>query len=205
MNDSRQLALFADEVSIVARDYLGVSGLTYAASVLSAAEQSATLHAIDQQPWLNDLKRRVQHYGYKYDYRSRRIDPSMFVGPLPAFGLDVANKLLSLDLITRVPDQLIVNEYLPGQGITAHVDCEPCFADTIVTVSLGSVCEMDLIELESRIVRSALLDLGSALVLSGEARYGWQHRIMARKSDHGVPRNRRVSLTFRNVILCPPM
>jgi hypothetical protein len=34
-----------------------------------------------------------------------------------------------------------------------------------------------------------------------EARYAWAHRIQARKSDCGVPRRRRVSLTFRNVIL----
>ena len=37
--------------------------------------------------------------------------------------------------------------------------------------------------------------------MTGESRYHWQHRIQARKSDHGVTRGRRVSLTFRNVIL----
>ena len=46
-----------------------------------------------------------------------------------------------------MPDQLIVNEYQPGQGISAHIDCEPCFKNTIVTVSLGSVYEMDFISL----------------------------------------------------------
>ena len=43
---------------------------------------------------------------------------------------------------------------------------------------------------------------GSALVISGEARYDWLHQFRARKSDHGIPRRRRVSLTFRNVLLC---
>jgi len=94
-----------------------------------------------------------------------------------------------------------VNEYERGQGITAHVDCEPCFKNTIVTVSLGWVYEMDFISLDTGEVRSTLLELGSALVMRDEARYRWMHRIKARQSDRGIPRERRVSLTFRNVIL----
>lgn len=100
-----------------------------------------------------------------------------------------------------MPDQLIVNEYQPGHGISAHIDCEPCFKNTIVTVSLGSVYEMDFISLESGEVRSTVLELGSALILENDSRYQWMHRIKARKSDHKVARGRRVSLTYRNVIL----
>lgn len=52
--------------------------------------------------------------------------------------------------------------------------------------------------------QSHLLEPRSLLVLSGDARYHWQHAIPARKSDkwHGqaIPRNRRISLTFRTVI-----
>ncbi|MBY0227905.1 MAG: alpha-ketoglutarate-dependent dioxygenase AlkB, partial [Gemmataceae bacterium] len=97
--------------------------------------------------------------------------------------------------------QLIINEYLPGQGISAHVDCEPCFKDTIVTVSLGWTYEMDFIRVADGETRSALLSRGSALVMRGEGRYLWMHRIKARLRDQGVMRQRRVSLTFRNVIL----
>jgi hypothetical protein len=43
----------------------------------------------------------------------------------------------------------------------------------------------------------------SALLISGEARYQWRHAIRGRLSDHGRKRARRVSLTFRNVILEP--
>jgi hypothetical protein len=31
-------------------------------------EQQALLDAVDAAPWLSDLRRRVQHYGYRYDY-----------------------------------------------------------------------------------------------------------------------------------------
>jgi alkylated DNA repair dioxygenase AlkB len=150
---------------------------------------------------MDDLKRRVQHYGYKYDYRSRSVDLSMYVGPLPEFAVEAAKLLLANELVDELPDQLIVNEYLPGQGISAHVDCEPCFKNTIVTISLGSVYEMDFIETATGEVRSTMLELGGALVLRDASRYDWMHRIQARKNEGKVPRGRRVSLTFRNVIL----
>src|SRR5205823_11041478 len=140
---------------------------------------------------------RVQHDWYKYDYKARAIDHSMYVGPLPPFAVDVAQQLMAQGLIDEMPDQLIVNEYRRGQGITAHVDCQPCFKDTIVTVSLGWVYEMDFISVATGEIRSTLLELGSALVLRNEARYEWMHRIKARLSDGGIPRERRVSLTYR--------
>lgn len=183
------------------QDYLGIQGLAYLPGLLTPEEQVKVLAEIDKTPWQDDLKRRVQHYGYKYDYKARAVNHSMYVGPLPPFAVEVANQLMSHGLISEFPDQLIVNEYQAGQGISAHVDCEPCFKDTIVTVSLGSRYEMDFISLESGEVCSTLLEPGSALVLRRAGRYQWMHRIKARKSDHGVPRGRRVSLTYRSVIL----
>lgn len=185
------------------QNYLDVQGLAYLPQLLTLAEQVKVLAAIDKMPWQDDLKRRVQHYGYKYDYKARAVNHSMYVGPLPRFAVEVAHRLMSHGLIDELPDQLIVNEYHAGQGISAHLDCEPCFKNTIVTISLGSTYEMDFISLESSEVRSTRLEPGSALVLRGAARDQWKHRIKARKNDHGVPRGRRVSLTYRNVILAP--
>lgn len=199
---TQQSSLFAEPADKeLRRDFLGIQGLIYMPRFLQCERQVRILEDIDNEPWQDDLKRRVQHYGYKYDYKTRAINHSMYVGPLPPFAVEVASQLLFLGMITEYPDQLIVNEYMPGQGISAHVDCEPCFKNTIATVSLGSTCEMDFISLESREVRSTLLEMGSALILSGAGRYKWMHRIKARQSDHGVPRGRRVSLTYRNVIL----
>jgi alkylated DNA repair dioxygenase AlkB len=199
---TRQSSLFEDPADDgLKQDYLGIQGLGYLPGVLTPEEQVKVLAEIDKMPWQDDLKRRVQHYGYKYDYKARAINHSMYVGPLPPFAVEVAQQLMSHGLISGFPDQLIVNEYQAGQGISAHVDCEPCFKDTIVTVSLGSTYEMDFISLESREVCSTLLEPGSALVLERAGRYQWMHCIKARKSDHGVPRGRRVSLTYRNVIL----
>ena len=200
---TRQSSLLFDDPTDegLKQDYLGIQGLVYLPGVLTPEEQVKVLAEIDKMPWQDDLKRRVQHYGYKYDYKARAVNRSMYVGRLPPFAIEVVQQLMSHGLISGFPDQLIVNEYQAGQGISAHVDCEPCFKDTIVTVSLGSTYEMDFISLESREVCSTLLEPGSALVLGRAGRYQWMHRIRARKSDHGVPRGRRVSLTYRNVIL----
>ena len=182
--------------------FLGIPGLRYYPQLLTVQKQREVIKEIDSRPWQNELKRRVQHYGYKYDYKARAINHSMYVGPLPDFAVEIGRQLLILNLIEELPDQLIVNEYLPGQGITAHIDCEPCFKNTIVTVSLGAVYQMDFINASTRDVRGTLLDVGSALILRNEARYEWMHRIQPRKKDRGVLRGRRVSLTFRNVIVC---
>jgi alkylated DNA repair dioxygenase AlkB len=197
-----QINLFEDFQSTDGADLdLGIKGLTYRAGFLTPQEQETALAEVDRQSWQNDLKRRVQHYGYRYDYKARRVDHSMRLGELPAFALVIAQKLVDFGLMTQMPDQLIVNEYEPGQGITAHIDCEPCFGPCIATVSLGWVYEMQFIHAETREVRAIMLAKGSALAMTDEARYQWLHQIKARRFDHRIRRQRRLSLTFRNVIL----
>jgi alkylated DNA repair dioxygenase AlkB len=193
-----QPGLFAEAEK---ESHLEIPGLGYYRDLLDEDQQLATLREVDAREWRTDLKRRVQHYGYKYDYKARAIDYSMYVGPLPSFAVDVAQLLMNDGLIEEMPDQLIVNEYEPGQGISAHIDCEPCFREPIVTISLGWAYEMDFIHVETGKVLSTVLAVGSALVLRGDSRNRWMHRIRPKKKDGKVPRKRRVSLTFRNVIL----
>lgn len=184
---------------------INISGLTYIPDFISAQEQDFLLSQIDQQSWLTDLKRRVQHYGYKYDYKARAVGNDAYLGSLPDWLTLLSKKLHDDAVFPSVPDQVIVNEYLPGQGISAHIDCVPCFADTIASLSLGSPCIMDFSNPKTGEKKSIILKERSLVVLSGPARYEWQHAIPARKSDiiDGIKteRTRRVSLTFRNVIL----
>ncbi len=169
-----------------------IAGLRYVPGFVAAAEAAALVAAIDAAPWLDDLARRVQHYGWRYDYRARRVAADMYLGPLPAW---LGGLVARLDF---VPEQAIVNEYTPGQGISHHVDCVPCFGETIASVSLLSRCEMELRRGDE--LRRLMLEPGSLLVMTGEARYDWSHAIRARRSDGGVPRGRRVSVTFRTVL-----
>lgn len=178
-------------------------GLSYLPCYITTYEEAELLRRIDAEPWSNELERRVQHYGYKYDYKSRRIDDSMRVGDLPPWLLELANRLCTKELFTTLPDQVIVNEYLPGQGIFTHIDCEPCFGETIASLTLGSGCVMDFAHRSTGERIPMYLESRSLVVLREDARYVWRHAIAKRQTDHFAGeifrRSRRVSLTFRTI------
>lgn len=186
-------------------DVSAIVGLKYIKDFIDQEKHDDLLRQVDAASWLTDLKRRVQHYGYKYDYKSRYVDYSMRIGPLPAWAAELAEVLCERRLAPECPDQVIVNEYRPGQGIANHIDCQPCFTDTIISVSLGSPCVMDFTHKQTRQVIPVLLEPRSLVILQAEARYDWLHGIPARKTDRyqgrTIQRQRRVSLTFRKVIV----
>ena len=183
-----------------------IPGLTYNPHFLSAREQAAAIHRIDQEPWRDDLERRVQHYGWRYDYRVRTVDRDMHIGALPRWLQEIAERLyMETHLFDRVPDQAIVNEYFPGQGIAMHADRQ-CFGPTVATISLGDAWRMDLRpaggKADTRV--DILLEQGSALLMTGDARWRWFHgiakRLKERTNSGSRMRKRRLSLTFRTVL-----
>ena len=182
-----------------------IDGLTYIPDFIDSTTESALIKTIDAQPWITELKRRVQHYGFRYDYKARSVTNDLRIGELPNWLQSYAMRLQQAGLFAEIPDQVIINEYQPGQGISAHIDCVPCFADTIGSLSLGSPCVMDFTHSKTGQQSSLLLEPRSLLVLTGDARYVWQHAIAQRKTDRYngqiIERARRISLTFRNVIL----
>jgi alkylated DNA repair dioxygenase AlkB len=105
------------------------AGAAYVPDFVAAAEEAACIAALDGGAWDTTLKRRVQHFGYRYDYRARTVTADAYLGPLPDWLEALCGRLVEGGYFARRPDQVIANEYLPGQGISAHVDCEPCFGD----------------------------------------------------------------------------
>ena len=183
-----------------------IPGLRYIPYFLPDAEQAATVRHIDNLPWREDLERRVQHYGWRYDYRARGVGADMRIEPLPVWLQAIGRRLCDeTGAFDREPDQAIVNEYEPGQGIAMHVDRD-CFGPAVATVSLGDAWRMDLRRVGAgrEEGESILLEPGSALVLTGEARNRWLHGIARRKRERAGggwrPRKRRVSVTFRTVL-----
>lgn len=185
-------------------DLKGIHGLTCIPDYITAAEEKDLLELIDRQNWSNELKRRVQHYGYRYDYKRRSVAQSGYMGALPGWLLALAERLEYDGLISETPDQCAINEYLPGQGIATHVDCIPCFGDTVLALSLGSFCVMEFSHIACPMKIPVLLQPRSLLIMTGQARYKWRHGIPARKTDRyegfHFPRSRRVSVTFRKTI-----
>lgn len=179
-------------------------GIAYLSDFILPAEEAELVHRLDAGDWSTELKRRVQHFGYRYDYKARRVTPESCLGPLPGWIAPLARRLVSDGHFADTPDQVIANEYLPGQGISKHVDCEPCFGPVIASLSLLSPSEMVFRKLGSSTKENIILEPRSLVILSGEGRYGWTHEILARKSDmiDGLrqPRSRRISLTFRKTI-----
>lgn len=185
---------------------INISGLEYLSDFLDKEQEKKLLHQIDQQPWITELDRKVQHYGARYDYKKGNLDRDKIVPKIPSFLTTLVYDLIEECGLSDAPDQLIVNEYLPGQGIFEHVDSPVAFRDTIIMISLNSTCVMDFIPLKEEygIKQSLLLERGSLLKITDDARYKWKHAIPKRKKDiwqnHEFIRQRRVSLTFRHIL-----
>lgn len=86
----------------------GIKGLSYYRNFISDDEQKKLLNEIDQQEWSEVINRRVQHYGYRYDYKNKSID-SYYLGPLPEFVSYIVERMMSKNIFEIEPNQLIIN------------------------------------------------------------------------------------------------
>lgn len=177
-------------------------GAEYFPEFVSAAEERRLLELLDAAKWMPDLKRRVQHYGYRYDYKKRTLTSDDYLGPLPQWATVLNQRLVQAGIFEKAPDQIIVNEYNPGQGIAPHIDREHCFGEVVASLSLAGSTVMDFINEEEHI--AVPLSPCSLIALRGPARHVWRHGIAGRRTDivSGIAqdRARRVSLTFRTTL-----
>lgn len=61
--------------------------------------------------------RRVKHYGYEFLYGTSNVNPdNPLPGGLPEICMPVLRRMLESALICEIPDQLTVNQYIPGAG-----------------------------------------------------------------------------------------
>jgi alkylated DNA repair dioxygenase AlkB len=175
-----------------------ISGLYYRNNLITEEEEATLLQQIQAEPWDTTLNRRVQQYGHSYAYKAE----NRTVAPLPKWALDLfehCRRHLPIPAINPDNLQVIVNEYLPGQGIAKHIDDTKQFSEWVLTVSLGSPCTMNFIlkRAYGTETRFYTLDRRSAYLMTEEARYKWMHSIPARKGDRT---GTRVSITFREQI-----
>lgn len=181
-----------------------VAGLTYYPDFINVEEEQKLVLNMDEREWSNDLSRRVQQYGYKYSYKMKNSSTSDYLGPVPDFLTNVVEKICELHQYFRDKDkQIIINEYVAGQGIAGHVDNPKAFGEVIVSLSLISKYPMKFEHVETGETVEIWLHPRSLLVLTGDARYKWKHCIVSRKNDIlkgvRVPRGRRISLTMRTM------
>ncbi|KAL7457868.1 hypothetical protein ACHAWC_011438 [Mediolabrus comicus] len=250
-------------------DHVHISGLHVIPNYISVEEEQMLMAGLTgpHAPWAppqRHIKRRVQHYGYVFDYESsdvlRRDDggPNDTYGrgsdksacpPLPRMDVDVT-QMTDEDVVdwtnravkdvkvwdalagviekTRRFDvssvskgarqtfphlnQLTINEYNPGEGIGSHVDTITAFDDGLLIVTLNGGIVMEFRKVvdvgdENQMRKLVYLPPRSLAVLSGDARYKYEHMIVSRMTDtvNGeiIPRKLRVSLTLRTALTAP--
>lgn len=132
--------------------------------------------------------RKVQHYGFLYDYKT--------CPELPSFLYELRDTLtelcIQLGLIDNsyVFNQCIVNNYTVGQSISSHIDVKK-YGKVIGCYTVGSEAIMKFMKEDKKEVLNTLPN--SLYIMSGDIRYNWTHEMLKLKSD------RRISITFRNV------
>jgi DNA oxidative demethylase len=137
-------------------------------------------------------KRRVVQYGWKYSFESFRTSEGP---PLPEFLMQVQQRAAALAGVA--PDQLseaLITEYSPGAAIGWHRDAPPF--GIVIGISLLAACRFRFRRGRTGAWDRAELTLEprSAYVLTGPARYDWQHSIPAVDAL-------RYSVTFRTMAL----
>jgi alkylated DNA repair dioxygenase AlkB len=173
-----------------------VPGLAYVEDYITREEELELLAAIDGEPWLDDWQRRRQVYGLSYGAKSSDAPP------LPHWLSSLTARVVRDRWLDDEIVNAVINEYLPGQGIGLHRDY-PAFGPTVVAVSLGTACVLELVDPSAPGAVKRFLDVRprSLWVLGGQARSRWQHGIAHRQSDvvdgWRRPRGRRISVTLR--------
>ena len=161
-------------------------------------QETWLMDRIDAKIWNTGFARRRQFYGTRYGNAQEHADS------MPSFLVSLGNHLAVQGIFTEPPNQVLINEYLPGQGIADHVDRTDLSGETVVSLSLLSDVVMDFKPLSSHLgpPRSLILPRFSLLILQRTARHQWTHGIAKRLTDtiHGHPlsRHRRVSITYRD-------
>ena len=185
-----------------------VSGLSVIQEYITSAEEDYLFKELDKLPWVVDFSRKLQYYGYRNE-REKPYDLVPIPQEIPECLSSLMGRVVEENLIYKRPEQVIINDYEPGQGIRPHFDRKDYFDNTIIGISLGSDCVMEFTPVSTKENKKEKVNIfiprRSLYVLEDDARYKWHHGIPGRKNDklgNGKVnvRKRRISITFRNVI-----
>ncbi len=183
--------------SLMARDAELPEGLVYVEEFVSTDEERSLLALLETTDFRavtmrgQTARRTVRHFGLDYAYESGDL---VAADPLPSEMAWLRERCASLierdagDLV-----QILVSRYPEGAGIGWHRDA-PMFGSRIAGVSLLSPCRMRFQRTVGGVRSTAAIELAprSAYLLTGKARWSWQHSIPATKAL-------RYSITFRTL------
>ncbi|XP_023229066.1 alpha-ketoglutarate-dependent dioxygenase alkB homolog 6-like isoform X1 [Centruroides sculpturatus] len=167
----------------------------YIRDFITESEEELLIRKVDNAPkpkWTTLSNRRLQNWG------GLPHPKGMVVEPMPNWLQIYSKKIAELGVFEdKVPNHVLVNEYLPGQGIMPHED-GPLFYPTITTVNLGShtilnyyhkINEEDSSNNEkeetnsNRLLASVLLEPRSLLVVKDDMYHKYLHGIDEKVED----------------------
>lgn len=176
-------------------------GLLLYPDFLSEAREQQLLNEIDAQIWIVDYARRLQYYGYRNEL-DEPYDLIKFPVPMPPLIYQLSQEIVGQKILLLQPDQVIINEYVPGEGIKPHKD-RAYYENQICGVNLGSSCIMRFVKGKNLEVIDVEVPRRSMYIMQDDARKKWKHGIPPRKKDvvdgNVLHRERRVSITYRKV------
>jgi len=182
-----------------------IPGLKYCSNYLSEDEESNLLKILSESKELKPIShskdsRNVIQYGYTYAYDRSGVTKCEAIP-------EVFKKLIDSERVTKILgknyefDQLIINQYLPGQGISPHIDHTKYFSDVIFCISIGSPVEVEFSATHKNHETAIFVERRSAYAMTEDSRYKYKHSITPRKTDGSSVRGIRYSLTFRKVLV----
>lgn len=171
-------------------------GFAYHPDAISVEQEERLLAEISSLPFKEfqfhgfEGKRRVVSFGWRYDFTQHKALPAE---PIPAFLRELCQNVQdSTGLLLPNLEQVLVTEYSRATTIGWHTD-RPVFGN-VMGLSLASPCTFRLRKSngEGRWARASVrLEPRSAYLLTGPARWQWEHSIPPVE-------DRRYSVTFRN-------
>jgi DNA oxidative demethylase len=172
-------------------------GFRYLPDVLTADQEASYVGLMERLPWETvifrgyEARRRVVHFGHRYDFEARGVSPGL---PIPPELVELRSVVAGLT--EQDPGEFIevlATEYPAGATIGWHRDA-PAFGSTVLGVSLASACRMRLRRPRGDDWETwdETLEPRSAYVISGVARSAWYHSIPPTPEL-------RYSITYRTV------
>ena len=120
------------------------------------------------------ILRKTLQFGPLFLFQTRSFAPASEYIEIPP---EFTSLIVKLKQYSKEINHIVVNEYLPGQGIKSHIDSPDLFGAVIVSLSLLSDCVMTFTRKESGGQVQKFLKRRSLVVLDEEARFEWGHEI----------------------------
>jgi alkylated DNA repair dioxygenase AlkB len=193
----RQDELFSTD-ALATAPTVEIPGFRLDLDYVAPEEEVDLIARIESGPWQTGYRRRIQQYGL--GYASDRRKPPRWLREFPDWLEPLAGRVAADAPLERFPENCVINEYHPPLGIGSHKDYDT-FGPAVACVSLGSDVVMDFDNPETGVRVPVVVPSRSFWVITGDARFKWEHGIANRLTDliagERRKRERRISITFR--------